>query len=186
MRTLAVLFASVVAAVAMALPALAQSVGDIAVEVRPGSAEGAVGDQFDIEVIVANRGAEESPPLAAHIDVTDPRSESSVDPEDWTPTLTRPVGRLAPGKQVTLRWTIQPISPGNYLLYAVALVADREAAPAAAVSNAVPVAITERRSLNPSGVLPVVLAVPLVLGGAILLRRRQFVRSEREAPQTRA
>ena len=81
-----------------------------------------------------------------------------------------------------MRWTIQPISFGNYVLYAVALVSDRQASPAAAVSNAVPVAITERRSLNPSGVLPVVLGVPLLLGGAILVRRRQQSRADGPRP----
>ena len=169
----------VVAIAASQVPvATAQSTEGVTVEIHPAATDGAVGDTFDIEVTVVNRGPEITPRLAAHIDVTDPGSESSVDPEDWTPTLTRAVGALAPGTQVTLRWKIQPISAGSYVLYAVALVADRQATPAAAVSNAVLVAISERRSLNPSGVLPVVLAVPILLGGAILIRRRQQSRTD--------
>ena len=120
----------VVAIAASQVPvATAQSTEGVTVEIHPAATDGAVGDTFDIEVTVVNRGPEITPRLAAHIDVTDPGSESSVDPEDWTPTLTRAVGALAPGTQVTLRWKIQPISAGSYVLYAVALVADRQATP---------------------------------------------------------
>lgn len=179
MRALFVTLSAAALVLGLAATASAQTAAGVTVDVRPQSVDGAVGDTFDIEVVVVNSGTEPTPSLAAHIDVTDPSKSSSVDPEDWTPTLTRPVGVVDPGRQVTVRWTIQPISPGNYVLYAVALVADRQAEPAASVSNAVPVAVTERRSLNPSGVLPVVLIVPIVLGSAILVRRRRLARADR-------
>ena len=182
MRLLIAMLAVIALMASTAALASAQSSDDVTVEIAPASTHGAVGDKFDIEVTVVNRGNAPTPRLAAHIDVTDPSSESSVDPEDWTPTLTRPVGVVDAGKQVTLRWTIQPISPGDYILYAVALVADRQSSPTAAVSNAVPVAITERRSLNPSGVLPVALVVPILLGAAIVIRRRQLSKTDAVPP----
>ena len=93
------LAAAVTIAASFASVATAQSTEGVSVEISPATADGAVGDTFEIEVTVVNRGSEPTPPLAAHIDVTDPTSEGSVDPEDWTVTLTRPVGVVEPGQR---------------------------------------------------------------------------------------
>ena len=176
------LSASLSIAAAMATGASAQTSSELTVEISPSSVTGAVGDRFEIDVTITNTGASSTSPLAAHIDVTDPRSESSVDPEDWTATLTLPVSALEPGARAVVQWNIQPIAPGEFLLYAVALEADRPDDPAVAVSNAVPVSVAERRSLNPRGVLPVVIVLPLLLGSAILVRRRQLRKSDGPRP----
>ena len=103
-------------------------------------------------------------------DVTSPHTDGSVDPEDWTATLSRSVGRLDPGATATIPWSIQPISPGRFLVYAVVLAADSDDV---AGSNVLAVDVADRRSLNPQGVLPVVVIVPFAVGSIFLDRLRR-------------
>ena len=173
MRRLALLAGLALSVAVLAVgPAGAQATTGVTVEIAPASASLLLGESFEIDVVVTNRSETMTPPLAVHIDVTDPGRASSVDPEDWTATLTRHAGSLRPDTQQTLRWSLQPISGGRFVLYVVAL--DTEQTPDAlvAASNGIPIDVTERRSLNPGGVVPVVLAVPILLGAALVVRRR--------------
>ena len=68
-----------------------------------------------------------------------------------------------------VRWNAQPISGGQFVLYAVAL------APGAtdvASSNVLAINVTERRSLNPEGILPVSIGGPVLVGGLWLAQTR--------------
>lgn len=166
-------------AVLMAAPATAQSSNEVVVAITPTSIDIALGETVGIKVTVTNRGESSLGSLAVHIDVTDPTSASSVDPEDWTPTLTRQVPPLAPGQSVDVPWEIQPISGGSFSLYAVVLAAS---SPDVTVSNAVAVHVTYHRTLNPQGVLPVAIASPLVIGALLIFTlRRRFTAGARRA-----
>ncbi len=106
------------------VPAPAQAEGlarTIAVRIDPTTSAVDLGGAVDLSVEVTNNGAASSPPLVVHLDITDPARSTSVDPEDWTATLSRRVGRVAAGASVTVDWTIQPISSGTLATYAVVL-----------------------------------------------------------------
>ncbi len=152
-----------------ALPsAAAQSPANVELSVSAAGDSVVLGDSLQLRVTVANRSADPTAPLAVHLDVTDPTSTTSVDPEDWTTTLTRSVGVLAPQATTSLEWTVQPVAAGTYTVYTVALSAGSEAL---ASSNALQVTVQDRRTLDPGGILPVALGVPLLVGALLLLQR---------------
>ncbi len=143
---------------------------DLSVVIDPERSDVDLGDSIDVQVMVTNSSNSDRSDLVAHLDVVSPDREGSVDPEDWTATLTRPIGLLAAGASTTIDWTIQPISPGTFLVYGVVLAQDgSDVAP----SNAMTVSVTDRRSLNPQGVLPVVIIVPLAVGLLLADRLRR-------------
>ncbi len=142
----------------------------ITVEITPVHADVALGDTIEMRVTITNSSEVARDDLVAHIDVTSPDRGGSVDPEDWTATLSKPVGQLAAGASATIDWSIQPISPGTFQVYAVALAADADDV---AGSNVLMVSVTDQRSLNPQGVLPVVLIVPAAVGALFFSRLRR-------------
>ncbi len=154
------------------VPAPAQAEGlarTIAVRIDPATSAVDLGGAVDLRVEVTNNGSASSPPLVVHLDITDPARSTSVDPEDWTATLSRPVGRVDAGATVTVDWTIQPISSGTFATYAVVLSPGAEDV---ATSNVLQVQVAEQRTLNPRGILLVALGVPGLIGGLLLLQRR--------------
>ncbi len=152
------------------LPALAQSEAELVVEVTPARIDATLGDSFDIEITVTNAGAQPTVPLVAHIDITDPAQSTSVDPEDWTETLNQSLGVIPSGESRSVSWTLQPISPGTFSLYAVTLSGESEEVSASA-ATIIDVAFSQ--TLNPEGVLPVVLAGPLVIGALLFMVMRR-------------
>lgn len=153
---------------------------DLTVTMSPAASDVVLGDAFDIRIDVTNTGAAPSSSLVVHIDITDPTSAESVDPEDWTSTLSKPIGALGPGESTYVDWQLQPISPGRFTLYAVSLSANDDSA---AISNVVTVDVTDRRTLNPEGILPVAIGVPALIGGLLVLqigRNRRTSRRDSE------
>ena len=149
----------------------------VTVAVEPRETSVVLGDSIDLGIRVTNAGPAATAPLVLHLDATDPERSSSVDPEDWTATLSRPLGILAPGATVDVVWTVQPISRGTFAAYAVALSADVDGI---AASNLARVVVVDRRSLNPGGVLPVSVGAPTIIGLLLLV---QFRRARAGAPR---
>ncbi len=69
-----------------------RTVGDVTVRIDPPAASIKLGESLDLQITVTNQGKARSPPLVLHLDVTDPSRSTSVDPEDWTSTLSKRVG----------------------------------------------------------------------------------------------
>lgn len=159
-----------VAIMGAASPVSAQPLDELVVEVAPVEAAVALGETIEIQVTVTNTSGDRRDGLIAHIDVTSPDTDGSVDPEDWTATLSKPIGRLDAGTSTTTSWSIQPISPGTFLVYAVVLAED---AHDVSGSNVLTVDVADRRSLNPQGVLPVVIIVPVAVGALFVDRLRR-------------
>ena len=151
--------------------AAAQISDDVSLSVTPAVTEVVLGESFDVTIEVTNNGTERTPPLVIHIDITDPASASSVDPEDWTSTLTQIFGVVEPDQTGTVTWTLQPISPGAYSVYAVAL---SPGVDNSAISNIATVRVADQRSLNPGGILPVAIAAPTVIGALLAYRTRRY------------
>ena len=161
--------ASLVALLSWPAAAGAQTLEDIEVIVDPVQSEVTLGESIDVEVTIRNHSPDATDSLIVHIDITKPSSSSSVDPEDWTSTLSKRVGVIDPGAGKVVRWTVQPISGGQFVLYAVALT---PGAADVASSNVLAIDVAERRSLNPEGILPVAIGGPVIVGGLWLFQTR--------------
>jgi hypothetical protein len=140
---------------------------NITVEITPASKAVVLGDSLHLTVTVTNTSDQPTADLVIHLDITDPSSSSSVDPEDWTSILSKPVGVILPGDTGTVDWNIQPISPGTFSAYAVAISPDTADLVA---SNVLTVDVADQRSLNPGGILPVAIAMPALVGALLLTR----------------
>lgn len=152
-----------------AAPAFAHGDDQLIVSITPTHLDTTLGDTFDVQVAVTNRSAAPVDGVAVHIDITDPSLEGSVDPEDWTATLTQAAGTISPGDTATSTWSLQPISGGRFTLYAVAL---HPGSSDVATSQAVELTVAEQRALNPEGVLPIAIAGPVLIGGLMVMRWR--------------
>ncbi|MEP6760160.1 MAG: hypothetical protein ABJA93_02200 [Sporichthyaceae bacterium] len=152
---------------------------DLTVVIEPGQASVVLGQNLDLKLTVTNTGSRATAPLVIHLDITDPSRSTSVDPEDWTSTLSKPIGVLAPDDTLTFDWNIQPISGGTFAVYAVAL---SSGAGTLSTSNLTTVKVQDKRSLNPSGILPVAVGVPCVVGALLLLQLRLTRRPNKKPP----
>ncbi len=97
-----------------------------------------------------------------------------IDPEDWSPQRTQSIDSLAPGQSVTLSWRVNAILDGNVMIYMVAIpqpeAQNLTSRPVA--SPGIHLTVTPFTRLNPAGVLPYVIGVPLiVLVGMYLVSR---------------
>ena len=157
---------------AMAGPSTAApaALDSVSVRVEPTSASVELGQDLVLHVTVSNAGSRPTPPLVAHLDITDPSRSTSVDPEDWTSTLTRKVDPVPPGGAAALDWRVQPIGGGSFLAYIVVL---EPGSTDLVTSNAVRVDVAHRRTLNPGGILAVAIGVPLLIGGLLLAQVRR-------------
>lgn len=182
MRRRVALLVGVFVLVSLPHAASGSSSENLTLTISPSSNAVLLGDTFDVRIDVTNTGAAPTSPLVVHIDVTDPTSAESVDPEDWTPTLSKQIGAVGPGESADVDWQLQPISPGSFTLYAVSLSAGEDAV---AISNVVTVDVTDRRTLNPEGILPVAIGVPALIGGLLALQIGHTRRAGRRAPEHR-
>jgi len=171
----AVLLASLLVAVfaCSAVPAWARP---LTVEVTPDPTRVAtvLGGRFTITTQVANTGSTPTGDVLAHLNIASMQDDVYVDPEDWSSSRSQNL-TLKPGESRTLSWDIQAVNAGRFAAYVVVLPEGTEVSGAEglAVSPLVKIDVETRSALSESGALPVVLAIPLLLGlGAIALRLR--------------
>jgi hypothetical protein len=135
------------------------------------------GDSFTITSEIKNAGAEATQPLIANLAFVAIDGGTYVDPEDWSGERTQAVAPIAAGVTATQMWTVKTVLEGDVAAYVVVLPAPPALAPNSplAVSPAIQMHVAEHRALNPGGVLPTVLVVPVVLlaafGGMRVVRR---------------
>lgn len=160
------------AATSTAVPSTAMNRIDesVTVAVEEASDPILLGDTIDLVITVTNNGPVTTESLVLHIDITDLGRDGSVDPEDWTSTLSKPVGELGPGESRRVDWRLQPISGGSFTLYAVALAVGVDDL---ASSNVVTIDVTDQRSLNPNGILPAAIGVPTAIGALLVVQLRR-------------
>lgn len=139
--------------------------GDLTVSVSESERSVLTGETFTFTSEITNSGSSATPPLIANLAFVAIDHSTYVDPEDWSPQRTLSVAPIAAGSSATLTWTVKPVLKGDVAVYVVVLPeppALADAGPLAA-SPAIPLHVEEHRTLDPGGVLPVVLAVPGVL-----------------------
>jgi ABC-type transport system involved in multi-copper enzyme maturation permease subunit len=137
------------------------------------------GDRVDFNTVVTNNAPTASPPLIVAMNIINLSSTGDVvDPEDWSPQRTQYLEPLAPGEASTQAWVLNTILEGDYTVYVVVI--PEPAAPNQTsqpiTSPGVHVTVEHFARLNPGGILPYAVGIPLmlvlVLVGVLWLRRR--------------
>jgi hypothetical protein len=95
--------------------------------------------------------------LDAHGDV--------VDPEDWSPQRTQYMESLKPGESANQSWIINTILEGDYMVYIVLIPqpGSQNATSHPIASSGIHLTVAPFTRLNPGGVLPYVIGVPIAL-----------------------
>ena len=143
-----------------------------------------LGDNFTFTTKVTNSGHIPLRGLLAHLNVVSLTPGVYVDPEDWSSDRTRYLAPLPASGSVTVPWKVKAVNGGRFAIYVAVL--PRGGAPAQqppAVSPALRAAVSEHRSLNSGGVVPLALGLPGLIGVlALALRMRRRRRSPPPAP----
>jgi len=143
---------------------------DLRVSVSKSEVSALTGDTFTFTSEITNTGSEPTPPLIANLGFVALDRSTYIDPEDWSPQRTLVVDPIAAGSSATQTWTVKPVLKGEVAAYVVVLPSSPALATAGPLvsSPAIYLHVGEHRTLNPGGVLPVVLAVPGVLALAFV------------------
>ncbi|HSV66539.1 MAG TPA: hypothetical protein VLJ59_11610 [Mycobacteriales bacterium] len=175
--------------VALAVPAAAarpaaagspagRSDGPVAVTVDPSRVNAVLGDRFTVRAQLTNVGGAPTDRLIAHLNVASLTSDVYVDPEDWSSSRTLDVAPLGPGGGTSREWELQAVNVGSFDVYVVLLPVGAAAGSGPlVVSPPVHVTVAGRQTLNAGGALPVVIAVPVLLGLAVALARYRLRRT---------
>ncbi len=132
-----------------------------------------LGRSFEFRSTITNSGPNAASGLVAHLSVLSVREEPYVDPEDWSPQRVVFLDPIAAGGSRTLRWRMTAVDAGAFGVYVTVLSKDRSAAPAPNTPT-IALRVSQRRTLNSGGILPLAIAVPALLGAlAIMLRLRR-------------
>jgi hypothetical protein len=123
------------------------------------------GESIEFETVVKNRGEEESPALVVAMNIVNLGSGDPVDPEDWSPERTQSIDPLAPHESATNPWIVDAILDGDYMVYIVVIPSPDgpETTSQPLASSGIHLSVTKFIRLNPEGVLPIALAMPIVL-----------------------
>jgi hypothetical protein len=134
-----------------------------------------LGRSFELGSTITNAGPGTARGLVAHLSVLSLREDPYVDPEDWAPQRVVFLDPIAPGGSRTLRWRMTAVNAGTFGVYVTVLPQDPRKGPAPNTPT-VDLRVTQRRTLNSGGILPLAVAVPALLGMltiALRLRRRE-------------
>jgi hypothetical protein len=140
-------------------PAAAEPAQAVAVTFDRDRISTALGGTLSLASHITNSGSAAVGRLVAHLNVAS-LDGVYVDLEDWSSDVTREVHTLAPGDSAAMDWEFHAVNAGTFVVYVVLL---PDSGPLVA-SPSVRVEVTERRTLDAGGALPVVLVVPLLLG----------------------
>jgi ABC-2 type transport system permease protein len=158
-----------------ASPSMQSEDSDLQIDIDQDYAVVKTSDKVEYNTVVTNNGTEASPPLIVAMNVINLDAKGEVvDPEDWSPQRTQYLESLAPGESISLHWIINTILDGNYMVYMVLIprpdVENATSQPIA--TSGIHLTVTPFTRLNPGGVLPYAIGVPLlVLIGTIVLYR---------------
>jgi hypothetical protein len=134
-----------------------------------------LGRRFELDSTITNAGPGTAHGLVAHLSVLSLREDPYVDPEDWAPQRVVFLDPIPPGESRTLRWSMTAVNAGTFGVYVTVLPQSPRDGPAPNTPT-VELRVTQRRTLNSGGILPLALAVPALLGAltiAVRLRRRE-------------
>ena len=159
----------------------AQQGGDLEIAVDLDYTVVKTGDKVAFETVVTNTGMADSAPLIVAMNIINLDAEGDVvDPEDWSPERTQYIEELAGGESETLSWIINTILDGDYMVYMVVIPEpdSPEETSQPVASAGIHLTVTPFTRLNPGGVLPFAIGVPVLVAVgtyvAFRLRRRRI------------
>jgi ABC-2 type transport system permease protein len=166
-------------------PVSQTSADGLAVQLDRTFLEVRTGDEISFQTLLENNGDEDSPPVIMAMNIIKLSSSGDVvDPEDWSPERTQYVEGVPAHDALRHDWTIEAILKGDYMVYLVAVPQPDEGATSHPITSpGLHMVVGAFQRLNPQGVLPVVIAVPL--GVAVLLLvlvRLRLRRLSRDVP----
>jgi hypothetical protein len=161
-RALSCMVTAVSIGLALAQPAAATS-DQVSVIVKQSRITTQLGENVSFRATFANRGATDTGPLIAHLNVLSLREGVEVDPEDWSTHRTRYLGAISSGASRTLTWKVHAINTGRIALY-VAVLPQAGVNRPPAIGRTVQLVVAGRDTLNSGGILPLALGIPLLLG----------------------
>jgi ABC-type Na+ efflux pump permease subunit len=156
---------------------------DLVISLDQSAAVVKAGDEIPFESLLENNGTENSPPVTIAMNIINLKGDV-VDPEDWSPERTQKVPSVAAGDAIRHTWTVEAILKGDYMVYLVAITQPdgTEATTQPVSSPGLHLTVGAFSQLNPQGVLPVVILVPLgvalILLLVVRLRLRRLARGE--------
>jgi ABC-type transport system involved in multi-copper enzyme maturation permease subunit len=124
------------------------------------------GDKVEFHTTVMNNSTEASPPLIAAMNIINLSSSGDVvDPEDWSPERTQYLESIAPGKSATQSWVLNTILEGDYMVYVVLIPKPENDTSTSqpVTSEGVHVMVSQFTRLNPGGILPFAVGIPIIL-----------------------
>jgi ABC-2 family transporter len=173
------------AAPAMARPLFQVEESGLNVSLEKTFLEVKTGDEVTFDTLLQNEGTEDSPPVIMAMNIIKLTSSGDVvDPEDWSPERTQYVNFVPAKDELRQSWTIEAILKGDYMVYLVAVPEPGKGSTSHPISSpGLHLTVGAFQRLNPQGVLPVVIAVPLGVTLLLLvLVRLRLRRLERGAP----
>ena len=165
---------AVATGLAWLLVSAAASAAPLSIDIRADPANPAtprMGDRLAFHTTIRNDGPTPINGLAAWISLVqvDPGKEQPVDLEDWSAHKAVAAATLAPGAELTTDWPMRLIQAGHYRVVVSAASRDGTALTASPFAD---FSVAEKPVVESNRVLPVALGLPLLIGGAILWRRR--------------
>ena len=152
-------------------------IGWIATFSRPPRLSGTAGQYIRLPAKISNVSDKPAKDIVAYVTLVEMTKgqKAPVDLEDWSAHRAVTIGSLASGQSRDVSWRLRLIKGGDYVIYANAIV---NGSSRAAVGKEVHLTVTAHKNLNPGGVLPVALGVPVLAGAAlfapVFIRRRKL------------
>lgn len=175
----AALWVALLAAVLLAVPALAAEAAQVSVSVDRTEITTQLGGKTQFRSTIRNDGPAAVSGLIAHLNVLSLRPGTYVDPEDWSSQRTHYLDPIPAGGSTTVTWHIQAVNDGRLGMY-VAVLPESAAALPPVTGPTIQLNVTERKTLNSGGILPLALGIPAFLGllalGVRLHRGRRPIR----------
>ena len=145
-------------------PALADLL-KVEVAANPPVVSTVLGGRFMITTEVKNAGNAPTGEILAHLNVASIEGSVYVDPEDWSSDRSQQLS-LKPGESRKLSWEIQAVNSGLFAAYVVVVPFGNTVNGNENLTTTplIRVDVAPRTTLTAGGALPVVLAVPLLIG----------------------
>ncbi len=138
---------------------------------------GKAGQYVKLPATVTNTSSTPVKDVVAYVSLVDVTrgQQAPVDLEDWSAHRAVTIPTLAAGQSKDVSWSLRLVKGGNYVVYANAIAGGSTRA---SVGQEVPLSVKAQKNLNPGGVLPVAIGVPIVAGavlfGPVALRQRRL------------
>ncbi len=146
------------------------------VELDQSQLQSTLGSRFSFVSTLRNDTGESQPGTIAYLNVLSTKPSVYVDPEDWSSNRTRFLGDVTAGETQQVMWKLQAVNSGSFVVFVV--VTSAAGGNDVVSSPALRLTVADQRRLNPTGILPVTLAVPgvLALGMGWSWQRRRRLR----------